>query len=144
MSGDPIAFKPQPAFHDTTITPGELSYTQQTITAAGRLTTYDPNAGDTGTPWTGPVTLQLGSTDTDPVSTQAIGADGSFSLSLTPAPNAVATTPVTSELVHLQADFAPPPARCAVRRTSLFPTGPSPSRPRCPPASSWNSPLPPT
>ena len=68
------------------------------MTATGRLTTYDPNRGDLGTPWTGPVTVELDSGDESTSSSGPLGPNGSFHLSFTPDPNgrATQTTAVTA------------------------------------------------
>jgi hypothetical protein len=107
-----LAFEPQPDFHNTTLTPGQLTYTSPTITTTGQLTIYNPDTGDTGTPWTDPITVQLLVGNAVEASTQTLGADGNYSFSYTPAINTVILpggVPVTSEAVQVQADYGPAP-----------------------------------
>jgi hypothetical protein len=100
LGGDPIPLTLIPVFHDTVFSPGPLSYDTPTQTASGRLTTYDPDSGDTGTPWTGPLTVQAsaggGAQDSgNVVTTQAIAADGSWHISFRPQPTWSGNEPVS-------------------------------------------------
>ena len=112
-----LPFEPQPDFHNTTLTPGQLTYTGQTITATGQLTTYNPDTGDTGTPWSGSMPVELLVDNAIVASTQTLGTDGSYSLSYTPVLNVPVlpgAQPVTNEAVQVQADFYP--AQCPYSR----------------------------
>jgi len=111
--GGVVPFEPQPDFHNTTLTPGQITYNSQTITTTGQLTTYNPDTGDTGTPWSGSLPVELLVDNAVEASTQTLGADGSYSLSYTPVLNVPVlpgAVPVTSEAVQVRAEFYP--AQC--------------------------------
>jgi len=99
LGGNPMPFKPLPVFHDTAFSAGLLSYMNPIETATGRLTTYDPNTGDTGTPWTGPVSVEINGglpqDSADNGTTQSIAADGSWSVSFQPIPETTGSEPIS-------------------------------------------------
>lgn len=92
VGGCAIPIKPLPVFHDTAYSPGPLSYDTPTETVTGTLTTYDPNTGDTGAPWSGPINVTVTATGVNPKSTggtattHTLAADGTFRIAFPPAP----------------------------------------------------------
>ncbi|MHA6759596.1 hypothetical protein [Streptacidiphilus sp. PAMC 29251] len=103
IGGLPMAFKPQPVFHDTVFSPGPLTYMSPTETVTGTLTTYDPESGDTGTPWTGPITVQATAGNPQDggnvAGTQAIAANGSYRIDFQPQPNTSGDEPVSVQAI---------------------------------------------
>ncbi|MEY9849127.1 hypothetical protein ABH940_006231 [Streptacidiphilus sp. BW17] len=103
LGGDPIPLTLLPVFHDTVFSQGPLSYDSHVETVTGRFTTYDPDSGDTGTPWTGPLTVVASAGYTqdsgNTATTQAIGADGSWTLPFRPQPGGLTTLPVSVQAV---------------------------------------------
>jgi hypothetical protein len=99
LGGNPIQLTLTPVFHDTAFSPGPLSYDAPTETVSGRFTTYDPDSGDTGAPWTGPLAVQASAGDTqDPsnvATTQAIAADGTWHISFQPRATDTGDEPVS-------------------------------------------------
>ncbi|MBF9073902.1 hypothetical protein [Streptacidiphilus fuscans] len=101
LGGDPVPITLLPVFHDTVFGQAPLSYDNQVETVTGYLTTYDPDSGDTGTPWTGPLTIQAsaGNTNTpttpNRATTQTIATDGSWSIAFQPNPNTGSTMAVS-------------------------------------------------
>ena len=97
-SGNGMPFREQPYFHGTNITPDQLSPTSRIVAATGRLTTYDPNRGDLGTAWAGPLTLELDSGQYSTSTSTPLGPNGTFNLSFEPDPNGQ-----TTQTSHIQA-----------------------------------------
>lgn len=103
IGGDPIPLTLLPVFHNTVFSQGPLSYDNPVETVTGRFTTYDPDSGDTGTPWTGPLTVQASAGNTNASvtpnigTTQAIAADGSWALPFRPNPNTGNTLTISVE-----------------------------------------------
>ncbi|MBF9071536.1 hypothetical protein [Streptacidiphilus fuscans] len=98
VGGCAIPIKPLPVFHDTAFSPGPLSYDNPVETVTGTLTTYDPNTGDTSTPWTRPINVTatgddgLGSGST--ATTHTLASGGSFHIAFQPAPAWTGDEPV--------------------------------------------------
>ncbi len=90
-----LVYKPFPVHHDVTYNPTTLTMADQTLTVTGRLTTYDPAVGDTGTSWSAPTTVSLWGPSAG--ESTAVGSDGSFSLSARPGATAAATFQVMAE-----------------------------------------------
>ncbi|MBF9070468.1 hypothetical protein [Streptacidiphilus fuscans] len=99
LGGNALPLTPIPVFHNTVFSTGPLSYDAPAETVTGKLTTYDPDTGDTGVPWTGPLTVQASAGNTQAsgnvATTKTIAADGSWSISFQPQPNGNGDLPVS-------------------------------------------------
>ncbi|MFJ3231528.1 hypothetical protein [Streptomyces sp. NPDC086787] len=80
-----LAYRPSAVFHDTAYEPTTLSFEHQDINVTGRVTEYDPAAGDTGTPWPTPAGMGVFVTwDGHTSPRNATAADGTFAFTVHP------------------------------------------------------------
>lgn len=54
-----LDYQPTPDFPVVTFSPTTIGYGNETVTASGRITAYEPESGDTGSAWTDPLKLTL-------------------------------------------------------------------------------------
>ncbi|MGX1546740.1 hypothetical protein [Streptomyces adustus] len=79
-----LAYRPSLVFHDTAYEPTALSFEHQDINVTGRVTEYDPAAGDTG-PWQAPAGMGVYVTwDGHTSPNNATAADGTFAFTVHP------------------------------------------------------------
>ena len=77
----PLDYQPTPDFPALAFSPTALGYGNETVTATGRATTYEPESGDVGSAWSAPLKLTLSLGASAPVTTNT-AADGSFKASI--------------------------------------------------------------
>jgi hypothetical protein len=91
-----LDYRPTPDFPAVAFSPTSVGYGDETVTASGRATTYEPESGDAGSPWTAPLKLTLSLGASAPVTTEA-AADGSFAVAVKAVDYGSAPTAVLQE-----------------------------------------------